>query len=315
MYESHNASTSLTKKEKIIKIIKTVGSVLRWIFGLLLVLLGIVDLFQGETIVMSFACLLAGTIIIIPAKFYWKDKSKLTLVIVLKTVLVFVLIVIGVASLDKVKEEGKVVIPEQTKYKDVKEEKLERQSDRTENKTGGASLDKVKEEGKVVIPEQTKYEDVKEEKLERQSDRTENKSQVATTGRNSESTLKANESVELSMKKEYIKDSFFTIRNNIERMTEAQWKAYVRSLKGKRVKWTGWVEDVNEKWIGGYELLVDMDSPDAFLSVYDLSFDIPDDLALKLNKDQRVSFEGDISHVFNILGSCRVSLDEAVVVK
>ena len=97
-------------------------------------------------------------------------------------------------------------------------------------------------------------------------------------------------------------------------MTDAQWEVLKKSLAGKYVNsWSGWVEEVNEKLFGGYELLVDMDPPNEPLSVQDVTFDIPDDIALKLQKDQPVVFSGIISSVGWVLGSCQISLDEAVI--
>ena len=99
----------------------------------------------------------------------------------------------------------------------------------------------------------------------------------------------------------------------MNKMTEAQWKEYARGLKGASVSWSGWVEDVNEKFFGGYELWVDMDAPDVIMSVQDVTFNIPDDLALKLRKDQRVTFTGTIKSVMNVLGSCSVILENGQI--
>lgn len=104
-----------------------------------------------------------------------------------------------------------------------------------------------------------------------------------------------------------------TIRLEMERMTEAQFKNYARELKGKQVTWTGWVEDVNEKAFGGYELWVDMDPPDKAFSVQDVTFDVPDELALKFQKDQVVSFSGTVTLVMDVIGSTQVSLSNVSV--
>lgn len=105
--------------------------------------------------------------------------------------------------------------------------------------------------------------------------------------------------------------SFFDIRNNMKDMTQAQWKTYARSLEGKTVEWEGWVEEVKEKFFGGYEIWVDMDSPEEAMSVQDVTFDIPEDLAMKFNKNQLVAFRGTIKSVMNVLGSCQVDLENA----
>lgn len=106
---------------------------------------------------------------------------------------------------------------------------------------------------------------------------------------------------------------FFEVRDYMLSKTEAQWKAYARKLAGREIEWSGWVEDVNEKFFGGYELWIDMDPPSALLSVTDIKFDIPDRLALSLEKDQRVRFRGRIKRASNILGSIYISLDDAHV--
>lgn len=106
---------------------------------------------------------------------------------------------------------------------------------------------------------------------------------------------------------------FLDIRNNMKVMTEAQWKAYVRILEGKIIDWKGWIEEVNEKFFGGYELWIDMDSPHITMSVQDVTFDIPASLALKFNKDQIVYFRGRIKSIYNILGSCSINLENAAV--
>lgn len=108
---------------------------------------------------------------------------------------------------------------------------------------------------------------------------------------------------------------FKEIRSEMEIMTDAQWMKYTEQLKGTRVaNWTGWIEDVNEKTFGGYELWIDMDSPDAVLSLYEISFDIPEDLALGFRKDQAVTFSGRIESIRKgIFGECRIQLVNATV--
>lgn len=103
------------------------------------------------------------------------------------------------------------------------------------------------------------------------------------------------------------------IRANVEGMTEAQWKAYLPTLKGLYVEnWTGWVEEVNV--VGSkYELWVDMDSPEEMFSVQDVYFEIPDDIALALQKDAPVTFSGQIEAVTEFLGSSTVHLKDATV--
>lgn len=107
---------------------------------------------------------------------------------------------------------------------------------------------------------------------------------------------------------------FQEIRSKIKLMTDAQWMRYTDELEGTwAINWTGWIDDVNEKTFGGYELWIDMDPPDAVLSIYDVRFDIPEELALKFHKDQKVTFLGRIKSVTNVLGACSIRLEEGSV--
>jgi len=108
--------------------------------------------------------------------------------------------------------------------------------------------------------------------------------------------------------------SYYHLRDRMKSMTEAQWKDYARSIRGQRVQWSGWVEDVNEKFLGGYELWIDMDPPGQ-LSVSDVEFDIPADVALRLKKDQEVVFRGTIRSALDTLGVCSVHLADAEVIR
>jgi len=98
-------------------------------------------------------------------------------------------------------------------------------------------------------------------------------------------------------------------------MTDIQFEEYAKSLKGKRVRWKGYVEDVTEKFFGGYKVLVDMDSPNDPISVQDVTFDVSKEQAISLTKDDKIEFEGTISLVFSMLTSLQISLDKANVVK
>jgi len=107
--------------------------------------------------------------------------------------------------------------------------------------------------------------------------------------------------------------SYATIRAQMEGMTEAQFKQYARSLKGKRVQWTGWVEDVNETLFGNYEVWVDMDAPDELFSVQDVTFDVPADVALSLRRDQKITFTGIIDSALNVLESTQITLSDVTI--
>lgn len=108
--------------------------------------------------------------------------------------------------------------------------------------------------------------------------------------------------------------SFFDVRNKmLNTMTDIQFEELAKSLKGKRVHWRGWVEDVSEKVFGGYEVWVDMDTPNNSLSVQDISFSVSREKALSLKKNQLIEFEGDIEQVMNIVGSLQVTLEKVVI--
>ncbi len=104
------------------------------------------------------------------------------------------------------------------------------------------------------------------------------------------------------------------LRANAEEMTDAQWKAYARTLRGRRVEgWTGWVEDVREGFFGGYEVWIDLEPPDVWMSVQDVYFDVPREVALLLKKDQRVVFSGTVDFVDRTLGAVQIKLKEATI--
>lgn len=108
--------------------------------------------------------------------------------------------------------------------------------------------------------------------------------------------------------------SFHAIRNNMNRMTDVQFKEYTKSLVGKKVTWVGWVDESKEKLFGGYECWIDMDSPKE-MSVQDVTFSINKKVALKLQKDKRVQFTGKIKSINDILGSCQVTLESARILR
>ena len=109
--------------------------------------------------------------------------------------------------------------------------------------------------------------------------------------------------------------SFADIKYNMNQMTELQFKEYVKSLEDKKIRWNGWVEEVEEKLFGGYKVLIDMDSPNDIASVQDITFEVPKEQAISLKKDEMITFEGKISSILNILTSLQVSLDNAKIVK
>jgi hypothetical protein len=106
---------------------------------------------------------------------------------------------------------------------------------------------------------------------------------------------------------------FEEIRSTVAGMTEAQWKAYLPTLEGMVVEqWTGWVAEVNVKG-SQYELWVDMDAPDDLLSAQDIYFPIPADIAMQLQKDQKITFSGQIERVSEFLGSISIYLENVTL--
>jgi len=70
---------------------------------------------------------------------------------------------------------------------------------------------------------------------------------------------------------------------------------------------------IHKKFFGGYEVYVDMDRPGTEWSMSDVTFDIPEYLALQLTKGQLISFHGTIDSVHRFLGSCQVILKDVSV--
>lgn len=106
---------------------------------------------------------------------------------------------------------------------------------------------------------------------------------------------------------------FAQIRQNVAGMTEAQWKTYLPTLDGQLVEnWTGWLDNVDQSG-SRYTALVDMDPPDDFLSTYDISFQVSQDLALQLKLDQPITFSGRIERVSEFLGSLTLHLADVTI--
>lgn len=88
----------------------------------------------------------------------------------------------------------------------------------------------------------------------------------------------------------------------VENMTDAQRNKYNDELAGNRVEnWTGTVTDVDEgELFGGYTVYVDM-IPDNFLT--EVYIEVSEEVALSLNKDQQITFSGEIKYASDILGA------------
>jgi hypothetical protein len=104
--------------------------------------------------------------------------------------------------------------------------------------------------------------------------------------------------------------SFSEIRRKMKGMTSVQWDRYQETLKGTAVDWTGWVDEVRETLLGKYEVWIDMDPPSEMISVYDVSFHVSEETALRFCVDDKIRFDGRIKRVSNVLGSCSVDVSE-----
>ena len=113
--------------------------------------------------------------------------------------------------------------------------------------------------------------------------------------------------------------TFDEILELIQPMTRLQVKAYLQSLKGKKLQGLGFVEDVirsynpGKRRYEGYNVLINLGPPDYSLSKWDVEVNVPESAALKLDKDQPVTFTGIIESIWiNPLskGSVRLTLKD-----
>jgi len=105
---------------------------------------------------------------------------------------------------------------------------------------------------------------------------------------------------------------FYRIREKAKASTKAQFNEWKKGLVGKQVSWEGWIDEVKEKFFGGYTVKIDMDPPES-LSVYDISIDFPAEkkgLVLSLQKDSKVFFSVKIKSIYFILGSLTIYLED-----
>lgn len=95
---------------------------------------------------------------------------------------------------------------------------------------------------------------------------------------------------------------FAEIVDNYNDMTDAQWEAYADTLRGTYIdEWEGVVTDVDAGEVfGGYSIFIDT-GEDSFLSEIYVS-DAPEEMALSVDKDQRVVFSGVVSLASNSIG-------------
>lgn len=98
------------------------------------------------------------------------------------------------------------------------------------------------------------------------------------------------------------------IRENNLNLTSIQFADYVESIKGKRVRWTGYAGDVEQTMFGGYRARFDMDAPEDLFSIPEVTFDVSEQDSRQITKGGRYTFVGTIDSVVEILTSCQVRL-------
>lgn len=106
---------------------------------------------------------------------------------------------------------------------------------------------------------------------------------------------------------------YATIKANMETMTDAQFKNFAKQQVGKTMAERGYIEDVREKMFGGYGVWIDMDNPSVIASVQEISFDVDEDTALTLRKDQAVKFSGRVKSIMKVLGTKQITLEDVKI--
>lgn len=94
-----------------------------------------------------------------------------------------------------------------------------------------------------------------------------------------------------SVENERISLSYAELIAQKKSMTETQWKSYEAEIKGKRVRWSGYVAQVADDIRGINYVWVDMHGNAN--GDRDLYFEYPVDASMALNKNQLIIFEGD----------------------
>ncbi|MBF0224634.1 MAG: hypothetical protein HQK76_04180 [Desulfobacterales bacterium] len=110
--------------------------------------------------------------------------------------------------------------------------------------------------------------------------------------------------------------TFTTIRTRTSSMTEAQYDIYTKKLTDKKVyEWTGWVCEVKKRFLFGYKIWVDMDSPnDAFnVQEKDICFEVPEEISVKLQKKQKITFSGQIESVWNKSSNIKMEITDVSI--
>lgn len=117
--------------------------------------------------------------------------------------------------------------------------------------------------------------------------------------------------------------TFEETRELLEELPDEQYKVIRGKLIGKTTTWSGWLEGVFTKWWpnswwgsqwwGGFNLRIDMDPPESYESIYDVSLTVSADMDRYVNtlrKDEKIAFTGTITNVQRLMGRLIVDLDE-----
>lgn len=107
--------------------------------------------------------------------------------------------------------------------------------------------------------------------------------------------------------------TFQKFRSVFDELTDVQFKELREEFKDKKVTWLGYLDDVKEKWFGGFEIQIDMDLPETVFSVYDASLTVSSDMkdfVSTLTKGKQIKFQGKIKNIQKILGKLVVNIKD-----
>lgn len=107
--------------------------------------------------------------------------------------------------------------------------------------------------------------------------------------------------------------TFEKFRSVFDGFTDVQFKQLRGELVGKKVTWSGYVDDVKEKWFSGFAVQVDMDPPETFLSVYEVTLAVGSDMedfVGTLTKGKQIKFRGRITSIRKLLGKLIINIED-----
>jgi hypothetical protein len=109
-----------------------------------------------------------------------------------------------------------------------------------------------------------------------------------------------------------LKLAYAIIREDMRSLRDRARKKYAAMLKGKRVRWGGWVSEIKESRREGFQLCVDMDVRSGSDGKYDIIFSISPDETVNLGKDRPIIFEGTITSI-SLDRNCIIKLDDVTI--